>query len=203
MACACDRGSFDPSRPLVGHRDADHDAGHRTSEHPIYCRQWTTDLRIVTVDCRWTRRVRRSHARRLQPHCASTSPPLRIWSGAEQVGIADAARIMELGAMTRDVPVWVAVSAVDNVGNESAMTPAQSVTPKKLVDDDSIRDEVDRHRRQDQQCGSMTLTMRSTTSLSTITGTTTYWMPTEPDETTDPPPKAGDPMVRHFYSRKE
>ena len=44
--------------------------------------------------------------------------------------------------MDPDVPVYVAVSAVDNVGNESAMTQAQWVTPKKLVDDDSIRDEL-------------------------------------------------------------
>ena len=88
--------------------------------------------------------------------------------GAEQCRVADSARHHGTpGSMPADVPVWVAVSAVDNVGNESAMTPAQSVTPNKLVDDDSIRDAVGRHRRQDRRCGSMTLTMRSTTSSST------------------------------------
>ncbi|TSI11976.1 hypothetical protein [Brevibacterium aurantiacum] len=63
-------------------------------------------------------------------------------AGAEQAGTLTQPGSWNSGSMAPDVPVWVAVSAVDHVGNESAMTPAQAVTPRKLVDDESIRGEL-------------------------------------------------------------
>ncbi|MDN6458119.1 MAG: hypothetical protein L0K38_13960, partial [Yaniella sp.] len=93
--------------------------------------------------------------------------------------------------MTPDVPVWVAVSAVDHVGNESAMSPAQSVTPRKLVDDSSIRDELGTI---DDKINTAVDDLNQAIENIVIdaNGTTTYWMPTAPDEMTDPKPKAGD-----------
>ena len=77
------------------------------------------------------------------------------------------------------------------------MTPAQSVTPRKLVDDSSIRDELtgidDKiHDAVDD------LNEAIDNIIIDDTGTTTYWMPTEPDETTDPAAKGRLPMVRHL-----
>lgn len=62
---------------------------------------------------------------------------------AVQVGTLSQPGSWNSETMAPDVPVYVAVSAVDNVGNESPMTASQEVTPKKLVDDDSIRDALD------------------------------------------------------------
>lgn len=101
----------------------------------------STDLRIITVDIDGLDEFGES-----MPVDFNHT---RIYFGTAK-NMADAVRVGSLtqpgmwnsGSMDPDVPVWVAVSAVDNVGNESAMTEAQSVTPKKLVDDDSIRDEL-------------------------------------------------------------
>ena len=106
----------------------------------------STDLRIITVDIDGLDEFGES-----MPVDFNHT---RIYFGTAK-NMADAVRVGSLtqpgmwnsGSMDPDVPVWVAVSAVDNVGNESAMTEAQSVTPKKLVDDDSIRDELRHHRR--------------------------------------------------------
>ena len=112
----------------------------------------TTDLRIVTVELTVsTSSAKPCPSTSTTP--ASTSPPPRIWSAPSRSARSRSPDRGTRGSWQPDVPVWVAVSAVDQVGNESAMTPAQSVTPQKLVDDSSIRDELDRHRRQDQQCG--------------------------------------------------
>ncbi|MDN6530132.1 MAG: hypothetical protein L0K67_13820, partial [Brevibacterium sp.] len=112
-------------------------------------------------------------------------------AGAERVGSLTQPGSWNSGSMAPDVPVWVAVSAVDHVGNESAMTPAQSVTPRKLVDDDSIRDAVEGI---DDKINNAVddLNQAIDNIVVDANGTTTYWMPTVPDETTDPKPKIGD-----------
>ena len=93
--------------------------------------------------------------------------------------------------MPADVPVWVAMTAVDRVGNESAMTAAVSVTPRQLVDDEKIREELD----------GLDDTIRDAYDelhqdieniVVDANGNATFWLPEEPDETTEPTPKTGD-----------
>lgn len=101
-----------------------------------------TDLRIITVD--WDgldedgeqMPVDFNHVR---VYFGSTAN----MSNAQRVGSLTQAGSWNSGSMEPDTPVWVAISAVDNVGNESAMTEAQEVTPRKLVDDESIRDAIE------------------------------------------------------------
>ena len=62
---------------------------------------------------------------------------------AEWVGSLTQPGSWNSGSMEPDVPVYVAVTAVDHVGNESTRTPSQAVIPRKLVDDDSIREAVE------------------------------------------------------------
>ena len=100
-----------------------------------------TDLRIITVD--WDGLDEASEQmpvdfNHVRVYFAATANMV----GAEPVGYLTQAGSWNSGSMEPDVPVWVAISAVDNVGNESAMTDAQEVTPRKLVDDDSIRDAI-------------------------------------------------------------
>lgn len=45
--------------------------------------------------------------------------------------------------MAADVPVWVTMTAVDRVGNESDPTGPVSVTPRALVSDEDIQDALD------------------------------------------------------------
>lgn len=45
--------------------------------------------------------------------------------------------------MAADVPVWVTMTAVDRVGNESDPTDPVSVTPRALVSDEDIQDALD------------------------------------------------------------
>lgn len=74
----------------------------------------------------------------------------RIYLAATE-SMADARRVGSLGhpgswnsdTMPADVPVWVAMTAVDRAGNESAMTPAVSVTPRALVSDEDLQDALD------------------------------------------------------------
>ncbi|WP_181276012.1 GDSL-type esterase/lipase family protein [Brevibacterium oceani] len=149
-----------------------------------------TDLRIVTVD--WDGLDEDGEAMPVDfNHVRIYFASAEDMAGAEQVGYLTERGIWTSGSMPADVPVWVAVSAVDNVGNESALTPAQSVTPKKLVDDDSIREAVEGI---DDKINNAVDDLNEAIDNIVIdaNGTTTYWMPTEPDETTDPAPKAGD-----------
>lgn len=46
--------------------------------------------------------------------------------------------------MPADVPVWVTMTAVDRVGNESDPTPAVEITPRALVSDEDIQDALDK-----------------------------------------------------------
>lgn len=46
--------------------------------------------------------------------------------------------------MPADVPVWVTMTAVDRVGNESDPTPAVDITPRALVSDEDIQDALDK-----------------------------------------------------------
>ena len=189
MACACDRGRLEPSGPwsdtvtLTMTQDTE---PPNTPSTPTV----TTDLRIVTVDVDGL-----SGSGEAMPvdfdHTRIYFAPAEDMVGAEQVGTLTQPGSWNSGSMTPDVPVWVAVSAVDNVGNESAMTPAQSVTPRKLVDDSSIRDELTGIDDKIQDAVD-DLNEEIEKIITDGTGTTTYWMPTEPDETTTPPPKAGD-----------
>ncbi|MDN6529818.1 MAG: hypothetical protein L0K67_12205, partial [Brevibacterium sp.] len=150
----------------------------------------TTDLRIITVDIDGLDEfgeampVDYNHTR---IYFAAAEDMV----GAERVGSLTQPGSWNSGSMTPDVPVWVAVSAVDHVGNESAMTPPQSVTPQKLVNDDSIRDEL---TGIDDKINTAVddLNQAIDNIVVDANGTTTYWMPTEPDETTDPKPKTGD-----------
>lgn len=150
----------------------------------------TTDLRIITVDVDGLDEFGESMPVDFD-HTRIYFAPAEDMVGAEQVGTLTQPGSWNSGSMTPDVPVWVAVSAVDHVGNESAMTPAQSVTPKKLVDDDSIRDAVDGI---DGKIDDAVRDLNDAIDNIVIdaNGTTTYWMPTAPDETTDPQPKTGD-----------
>ena len=46
--------------------------------------------------------------------------------------------------MPADVPVWVTMTAVDRVGNESDPTAAVEITPRALVSDEDIQDALDK-----------------------------------------------------------
>ena len=139
MARACSCGGLGTSRPLVDSitltMTQDTEPPNTPSMPGV-----STDLRIITVDIDGLDEFGES-----MPVDFNHT---RIYFGTAK-NMADAVRVGSLtqpgmwnsGSMDPDVPVWVA-AAVDNVGNESAMTEAQSVTPKKLVDDDSIRDEL-------------------------------------------------------------
>lgn len=102
----------------------------------------TTDLRIVTVD--WDGLDESGEKLPVDFN------HVRVYF-AESANMADAERVGYLtqpgswnsGSMEPDVPVYVAITAVDNVGNESSRTPSQAVIPRKLVDDDSIREAVE------------------------------------------------------------
>lgn len=101
-----------------------------------------TDLRIITVD--WDGLDEDGEQMPVDfNHVRVYFAGAEDMTGAERVGSLSQRGMWNSGSMEPDEPVWVAASAVDNVGNESVMTPAQSVTPRKLVDDDSIRDAVD------------------------------------------------------------
>ena len=65
-------------------------------------------------------------------------------SDARQVGSLPYPGTWNSETMPAGVTVWVAFTAVDRVGNESAMTAAVSVTPQALVDEESISAEVER-----------------------------------------------------------
>ena len=65
-------------------------------------------------------------------------------SDARQVGSILYPGTWNSETMPAGVQVWVAFTAVDRVGNESAMTAAVSVTPQALVDEESISAEVER-----------------------------------------------------------
>ena len=150
----------------------------------------TTDLRIVTVEIDGLDEFGEAMPIDYN-HTRIYFAAAEDMAGAEQVGTLTQPGSWNSGSMAPDVPVWVAVSAVDHVGNESAMTPAQSVTPRKLVDDSSIRDELTGIDDKIQDAVD-DLNEEIEKIITDGTGTTTYWMPTEPDETTTPPPKAGD-----------
>ena len=64
-------------------------------------------------------------------------------AGARRVGSLGHPGSWNSDTMPAGVPVWVALTAVDRVGNESPMTPAVSVTPQALVDEDAIQDAID------------------------------------------------------------
>lgn len=148
-----------------------------------------TDLRIITVD--WDGLDESAEAMPVDfNHLRVYFAAAEDMAGAERVGSLSQRGTWTSGSMPADVPVWVAVSAVDNVGNESALTPAQSVTPKRLVDDDSIRDAV---TGIDDKINNAVDDLNEAIDNIVIddAGIATYWMPTEPDETTDPPPKEG------------
>lgn len=148
-----------------------------------------TDLRIITVD--WDGLDEDGERMPVDfNHVRVYFAVAEDMAGAEQVGYLTQTGTWNSGSMPADVPVWVAVSAVDNVGNESDMTPAQSVTPKKLVDDESIRDAVEGI---DDKINNAVddLNQAIDNIVVDASGIATYWMPTEPDENTDPPPKEG------------
>lgn len=63
-------------------------------------------------------------------------------SDARQVGSLPYPGTWNSETMPAGVQVWVAFTAVDRVGNESAMTAAVSVTPRALVDEGAIRDQL-------------------------------------------------------------
>ena len=149
-----------------------------------------TDLRIITVD--WDGLDESAEAMPVDfNHLRIYFAAAEDMAGADRVGSLTQRGTWTSGSMPADVPVWVAVSAVDHVGNESAMTPAQSVTPKKLVDDQSIRDAVEGIDGKIDQAVS-DLNEAIDNIVIDANGTTTYWMPTAPDATTDPAPKTGD-----------
>ena len=100
-----------------------------------------TDLRIITVDIDGLDEFGESMPVDYNHHRIYFASSLNM-ADAVQVGTLSNPGSWNSGSMEPDVPVYVAVTAVDNVGNESPMTPGQGVTPKKLVDDDSIRDEL-------------------------------------------------------------
>ena len=148
-----------------------------------------TDLRIITVD--WDGLDKSAEAMPVDfNHLRIYFAAAEGMAGAERVGSLTQRGTWTSGSMPADVPVWVAVSAVDNVGNESAMTPAQSVTPRKLVDDSSIRDEL---TGIDDKINTAVDDLNQAIDNIVIddAGIATYWTPTEPDETTDPAPKEG------------
>lgn len=149
-----------------------------------------TDLRIITVE--WDGLDEDGEQMPVDfNHVRIYFAAAEDMDGAERVGSLTQPGMWNSGSMDPDVPVWVAVSAVDHVGNESAMTPAQSVTPKKLVDDDSIRDELGTiDGKIDDAVADLNEAIENI--VVDANGTTTYWMPTAPDETTDPKPKTGD-----------
>ncbi|MGO2819019.1 MAG: hypothetical protein ACTIA4_13165 [Brevibacterium aurantiacum] len=101
----------------------------------------STDLRIITVDIDGLDEFGESLPVDYNHHRIYFASSLNM-TDAQQVGTLSNPGSWNSGSMEPDVPVYVAVTAVDNVGNESPMTPGQVVTPKKLVDDDSIRDEL-------------------------------------------------------------
>lgn len=150
----------------------------------------STDLRIITVDVDGLDEFGEAMPVDFD-HTRIYFAPAEDMVGAEQVGTLTQPGSWNSGSMTPDAPVWVAVSAVDHVGNESAMTPAQSVTPRKLVDDSSIRDEL---TGIDDKINDAVDDLNQAIENIVIdaNGTTTYWLPTAPDETTDPKPKTGD-----------
>ena len=132
-----------------------------------------TDLRIVTVD--WDGLDESAEAMPVDfNHLRIYFAAAEDMAGAERVGSLTQRGTWTSGSMPADVPVWVAVSAVDNVGNESAMTPAQSVTPRKLVDD-----ELDPRRTRPES------TTRSTmpSTISIRPSTTSSSTPTAPRPT--------------------
>ena len=149
-----------------------------------------TDLRIITVD--WDGLDESAEAMPVDfNHLRVYFAAAEDMAGAERVGSLSQRGTWTSGSMPADVPVWVAVSAVDNVGNESALTPAQSVTPKRLVDDDSIRDELSTiDNKIDDAVADLNQAIDNI--VIDANGTTTYQTPYEPDETTDPAPKDGD-----------
>ncbi|AZL08584.1 hypothetical protein [Brevibacterium aurantiacum] len=149
----------------------------------------STDLRIITVDIDGLDEFGEAMPVDYN-HTRIYFAAAEGMAGAEMVGTLSNPGLWNSGSMAPGVPVWVAVSAVDHVGNESTMTLAQSVTPRKLVDDSSIRDELGTI---DDKINTAVDDLNQAIGNIVIddAGIATYWMPTEPDETTEPPPKTG------------